>query len=225
MKVNKPFDIHLDYVQRMMAWLLFTNIDQLHNLHAMQLGLGAASLTKFTHHYLGMQTTAVELNPQVISTCKRWFNLPENNATLQVVLLDAFNASQEPQWQGKIDALQVDLYDQDASHPTIDSEVFYQNCRNMLTPQGCMTVNLFGKSMNYAKSLEKICTVFGANAVWAFKPTTAGNTIVLAFRTPYTTNIEALQAQAQAIEARWPLPATKWLKLLSQVKPGITTQQ
>ena len=218
MKVNKPFDIHLDYVQRMMAWLLFTNIDQLHTLHAMQLGLGAASLTKFTHHYLGMQTTAVELNPQVISTCKRWFNLPENNATLQVVLLDAFNASQEPQWQGKIDALQVDLYDQDASHPTIDSEVFYQNCRNMLTPQGCMTVNLFGKSMNYAKSLEKICAVFGANAVWAFKPTTAGNTIVLAFRTPCTTNIEALQAQAQAIEARWPLPATKWLKLLSPVK-------
>jgi spermidine synthase len=191
----------------------------------MQLGLGAASLTKFTHHYLGMQTTAVELNPQVVTACKRWFNLPENNATLQVVLLDALQASQEPQWQGKIDALQVDLYDQDASHPTIDSEDFYQNCRNMLTPQGCMTVNLFGKSMNYAKSLEKISTVFGANAVWAFKPTTAGNTIVLGLRTPSTTNIEALQAQAQAIEARWPLPATKWLKLLSPVRQSIKAQQ
>jgi spermidine synthase len=214
MKINKPYDIHLEYVQRMMAWLLFTDLDQVKHMHAMQLGLGAASLTKFCHHHLGMQTTAIELNPQVIATCRRWFNLPENDARLQVVLGDAVEAASKDQWRGKIDTLQVDLYDQEAAQPVIDSEVFYRNCRNMLTDQGCMTVNLFGHAMSYADSLQKISAAFGEDAIWAFKPTTAGNTIVLAFRTPRTFEHDMLQQQAQAIQARWPLPATKWLKTL-----------
>ena len=215
MKISKPFDIHLEYVQRMMAWLLFTKICRVKNMHAMQLGLGAASLTKFCHYHLGMQTTAIELNPQVITTCLRWFNLPENTAKLQVILGDAGEAAAQTQWQGKVDALQVDLYDQEAAQPAIDTEVFYRNCRNMLTEQGCMTVNLFGHAMSYPASLQKIKAAFGDDAVWAFKPTTAGNTIVMAFRTPRTFDPDKLQLQAQAIQGRWPLPATKWLKALA----------
>ena len=218
MRISKPFDIHLEYVQRMMGWLLFTDLDQLERMHAMQLGLGAASLTKFCHHPLGMQTTAIELNPQVIATCKRWFNLSENNAKLKVVLSDANEAVRQASWQGTVDALQVDLYDQDADQPVIDNEAFYQNCHGLLTEQGCMAVNLFGQSMSYAASLQKICASFGKEAVWAFKPTTAGNTIVLAFRTPRTYKADQLQQHAQAIEARWPLPATKWLKVLTPVQ-------
>ena len=47
MMMDKPFDIHLDYVQRMMAWLLFVPLERVASLQAMQLGLGAASLTKW----------------------------------------------------------------------------------------------------------------------------------------------------------------------------------
>ena len=215
MRISAPFDIHLEYVQRMMAWLLVTDLDQVQHLHAMQLGLGAASLTKFCHHHLDMQTTTVELNPQVIDTCKRWFKLPENSAKLNVVVGDADEATAQAQWQGKIDALQVDLYDQEAAQPAIDTEVFYRRCRNMLTEQGCMTVNLFGRDMSFHASLQKIKTAFGKDAVWAFKPTTAGNTVVLAFRTPRMFDRDALQQQASAIQARWPLPATKWPKALA----------
>jgi spermidine synthase len=215
MKISAPFDIHLEYVQRMMAWLLVTDIDQVKHLHAMQLGLGAASLTKFCRHHLDMQTTVVELNPQVIDTCRRWFKLPENSVKLNVVLGDAGEAAAQTQWQEKIDALQVDLYDQEAAHPAIDTEVFYRNCRNMLAEQGCMTVNLFGHAMSYPASLQKIKAAFGEDAVWAFKPSRAGNTIVMAFRTPRSFDREMLQQQAQAIQARWPLPATKWLKALA----------
>jgi spermidine synthase len=218
MKISAPFDIHLEYVQRMMAWLLWVDLNEVKHLHAMQLGLGAAALTKFCHHHLGMHTTAIELNPQVIDTCKRWFKLPENSTKLNVVLGDADEAAAQAQWRGKIDALQVDLYDQEAAQPAIDTEAFYRNCRNMLTEQGCMTVNLFGHAMSYASSLQKIQAAFGDDAVWAFKPTTAGNTIVLAFRTPKVLDAERLRAQAQAIEARWPLPASKWLKVLAPVR-------
>jgi spermidine synthase len=215
MKISKPFDIHLDYVQRMMAWMLFADLEHLNQLHAMQLGLGAASLTKFCHHHLGIQTTAVELNPNVIETCRRSFHLPKDNAKLQVILDDAQSIASDHQWHGKIDALQVDLYDQDAARPVLDSEDFYRHCRSLLTTNGCMTVNLFGHAYSYAESLEKITRVFGADAVWTFKPTAAGNAIVLALHTPRPRDDASLDAQAQLIQARWPLPAMKWLKVLS----------
>ena len=215
MQVSKPFDIHLEYVQRMMGWLLFVDLDMVSHLQAMQLGLGAASLTKFCHKYLDMQTTAVELNPHVVTTCRLWFNLPENNAKLQVIVGDAADISGQEIWRGKIDALQVDLSDKDADHPALDSEAFYQNCRQLLTEKGCMTVNLFGCNAGIASSIQKIGNVFGKDALWTFKRTKAGNTILLALRTPHLRDASKLLTQAQAIQARWPLPATKWLKVFA----------
>ena len=215
MKLSKPFDIHLEYVQRMMGWLLFTDLNNVQNLHAMQLGLGAASLTKFCHHHLNMQTTAIELNPQVITTCRQWFHLPPDDSKLQVTIGDAAEAVTQPQWFDKVDVLQIDLYDQEADRPVHDSEAFYANCRQLLTPQGCLVVNLFGRHMHFKQSMNKLAQSFGKDALWAFKPTPAGNTIVLAFCTPRTQDKQALRLQAQAIEERWPLPATKWLKALT----------
>ena len=43
-----------------------------------------------------------------------------------------------------------------------------------------MTVNLFGRSSSFERSLARIAAAFGADAVWAFKPTREGNTDVLA---------------------------------------------
>ena len=214
MKISSPYEIHLEYVQRMMAWLLFADLDKLKQMHAMQLGLGAASLTKFCYKNLGMQTTAIELNPNVIETCRLWFNLPENDHRLQVLVGDAAEAVANDAWQGKIDVLQVDLYDQDAELPCLDSEFFYKNCRKMLSDTGCMAVNLFGSKSNIPDSIYKIANAFGPDALWVFKPASA-NTIVLALRTPTLRDKSSLIAQATAIESRWSLPATKWLDVLS----------
>jgi hypothetical protein len=155
----------------------------------MQLGLGAASLTKFCHKKLRMKTTAIELNPQVLAACRLWFKLPADDARLSVVLGDAAEESQ-PTTTGAatVDALQVDLYDHEAAAPVLDSEDFYADCRRLLTEDGCMTVNLFGRSSSYEAQPEKDRRAFGAEAVWAFKPTREGNTVVLAQRTPSRPN-------------------------------------
>ncbi len=218
MKISQPFEIHLEYVQRMMAWLLFVDLDRVNQLHAMQLGLGAASLTKFCHLRLNMQTTAVELNPQVIETCRLWFNLPEDNAKLQVIQSDAADVARDTQWHGKIDVLQVDLYDQEAARPVLDSEDFYRDCRHLLTSSGCMTVNLFGHASSYEDSLKNMTNAFGQDCVWAFKPTSSGNSIVLAFSKPQALDKNALTQRAKEIQARWHLPANKWLKSLMPPK-------
>ena len=217
MKISKPLEIHLEYQQRMMAWLLFADLEKIKHLHAMQLGLGAASLTKFCNMTLGMQTTAVELNPMVIETCKLWFNLPDNNNNLQVLLGDAAEAVTRDEWQAKVDVLQVDLYNQDAECPVLDSESFYSNCKKLLTESGCMTVNIFGRNSKSKESAQKIARVFADGAVWMFKPTKAGNSIVIALRTSQKMDRSELSSRAQAIESRWPLPARQWPKVLTPV--------
>jgi spermidine synthase len=58
-----------------------------------------------------------------------------------------------------------------------------------------MTVNLFGRASSFERSVEKISAAFGKDAVWAFKPTREGNTVVLAQHTP-------VRAQTRAADGR-----------------------
>lgn len=213
MLVDAPNVLFHEYIQRMMAWLLYVEPDSVPQRQAMQLGLGAASLTKFCHKELRMKTTAIELNPQVLAACRGWFKLAAENSRMQVVINDAAEEIQNPKWWGTIDALQVDLYDHEAATPVLDSLPFYSNCRRLLTPEGCMTVNLFGRASSFARSVEKISAAFGADAVWAFKPTREGNTVVLAQHTRNRPKREVLQQRAEIIEERWGLPATKWVRV------------
>ena len=213
MIIDAPFDIELDYVQRMMAWLLFVEPDTVSKRRALQLGLGSAALTKFHYRHLRMDTTAIEINPQVLAACRGWFKLPADSARLRVVLADAGEEIRRADHLGAYDALQVDLYDHEAAAPVLDSPDFYADCRSVLTDDGCMTVNLFGRDASYERSLQSICAVFGEDAVWAFKPTREGNTIVLAQRTADRPTRMALLARAEDIQSRWRLPAVKWLKI------------
>ena len=214
MRLDDPLVLELEYIQRMMAWLLFMDPDSVPERHAMQLGLGAASLTRFTHLRMQLLTSCIELNPIVYSACRQWFRLPDNNETLNVVLADASREIRQPEWQGAIDALQVDLYDHEAAAPVLDDADFYQDCRNLLTPDGIMTVNLFGRSSSFDQSVERIAAAFGDEALWAFKPTREGNTVVLAQRTPLRFERALLEARALDIQNRWGLPAGRWVKVL-----------
>ncbi|MCW2312922.1 spermidine synthase [Rhodoferax antarcticus] len=208
-----------DYVQRMMAWLLLVEPDSVKDRQAMQLGLGAGSLTKFCAKELHIKTTAIELNPQVLAMCRNHFKLPADNPMMRVVLADAALEILNPKYWGTVDALQVDLYDREAAAPVLDSLPFYNHCRRLLTPEGCMTVNLFGRASSYKRSVEKMSAAFDKNAVWAFKPTREGNTVVLAQHTPSRPKREVLMARAALIEARWGLPATKWVRVFKPVLP------
>ncbi|VWX57164.1 Spermidine synthase [Burkholderiales bacterium 8X] len=219
MKLSAPYEIELDYVQRMMAWLLFVEPASVGKLHAMQLGLGAASLTKFSRKVLRMRTTAVELNPQVVAACRGWFKLPPEDTKLEIVMADAGVEVRNPRWHGNVDALQVDLYDHEAAAPVLDSEGFYADCRELLADGGSMTVNLFGRSSTYAESLARIVGAFGEDAVWAFKPTREGNTVVLARRQADRPSRALLADRAQSIQTRWSLPAPKWLRVFKPIKP------
>jgi spermidine synthase len=217
MRVAEPFALELEYVQRMMAWLLFVEPASVSKRHAMQLGLGAGAITKFCHKKLRLCATAIELNPQVVAVCRQWFKLPPDGPKLRVVLADAAKEIQNPMWLGTVDALAVDLYDHDAAAPVLDSPDFYADCRALLSEDGSMTVNLFGRSSSYEKSLKSMASAFGDDALWAFKPTREGNTVVLAQRNPTRPKRTELAARAEAIQERWGLPTTKWMRVFKPV--------
>jgi spermidine synthase len=217
MRLDDPFAIELEYVQRMMAWLLFVEPASVAKRHAMQLGLGAGAITKFCRKKLRMCCTVVELNPRVEAVCRAWFKLPPDGPLQRVVLADAAEEIQKPEWLGTVDALAVDLYDHEAAAPVLDSAEFYADCRALLAEDGCMTVNLFGRAASYERSLASMAQAFGEEALWAFKPTREGNTVVLAQRQPTRPKPAELRARAEAVQARWELPATKWLRVFKPV--------
>jgi len=214
---DAPYDIELEYVQRMMAGLLFMDAATLPKKHAMQLGLGSAALTKFCYKKLRMKTTAIEINPQVVTACRVWFKLPRDDLRLQVIEADAAAEIKKPVHQGTVDLLHVDLYDHEAAAPVLDSAGFYEDCRGLLAENGVMTVNLFGRDSSYVQSLTKIAEAFGPEAVWAFTPTRECNTVVLAQQEPTRPERAKLLQQAGVIESRWDLPAKKWLRLFKPV--------
>ena len=217
MLIDEPYTIELEYVQRMMAGMLFFKPPAVPKLHAMQLGLGAATLTKFCYKKLRMTTTAIEINPQVITACRTWFKLPKNDARLTVVEADAGLEIKKPEHAESVDMLHVDLYDHEAAAPVLDSLEFYEDCYRLLKEDGVMTVNLFGRNASYEQSLAKVAEAFGPQAVWAFRPTKEGNTVVLAQREPSRPERADLLNKASEIESRCGLPAKKWLRLFKPV--------
>lgn len=225
MRIRQPHKLELDYIQRMMAWLLLRDVshpEALAGTRCLQLGLGAAAITKYCHSVLRLPTTAVEINPQVIGVCRNWFHLPDDDERLQVILGDAARFVADDAHIASFDALCVDLYDHEAASPVLDDEDFYRACWRVLDDGGIMSVNLFGRDASFDRSAARIGAAFGEGRVAMLKPTAEGNTIVLAWKGFDLPEREVLAQRAETLQTRWKLPARKWVKLLSAFTPSPT---
>jgi spermidine synthase len=214
MNLERPRELALEYVQRMMAWLLLRRFEGLSKAHAVQLGLGAGAITRYCHGVLRMRTTAVEINPTVIEACRLWFRLPANSERLQVVNGDAAAWAADPAHHGTADVLCVDLYDHEAAAPVLDDRAFYASCVALLAEGGVMAVNLFGRDASFERSAGRIAAAAGPGRVTWLTPTKEGNAIVLALKSDTLPDRSILAARAENIDTRLGLPARKWLRLL-----------
>src|SRR5262249_25969143 len=162
-----------------------------------------------------------EINPEVIAACRHWFRLPADDARLNVVNEDAARWVHDDANLQSVDVLNVDLYDHDAAAPVLDDEAFYAACRGVLADGGLMTVNLVGRSAGLARSALRIARAFGSDQVWSLAPTKEGNTIVVAARGVQVPHRDVLEQRAAQIEARFKLPARKWLRLVRPLPMSI----
>ena len=213
MLLDDPLALEMEYIQRMMAWLLWRPVDHMPDGHAVQLGLGAGALTRFCHTVLGLRTTAIEINPEVIAANRRWFHLPQDDR-LHVVEDDAERWVADPANAGTAQVVNVDVYDHEAAAPVLDSEAFYADCRRVLDDEGVMTVNLFGREADLAGSTARIAAAFGSRHVWIIPPLIEGNVVVVAARQVRPVGEEELDRRIADIEQRLGLPASSWLRQL-----------
>lgn len=224
MRIRQPQFIELEYLRRMLAALLWLDLDALGGGVAVHLGLGAGTLTRFTVHQLGMRTTAVELNPQVVEVNRRWFHV-EPHDRLQILLGDAGVWLRSICPAQSVRLLTVDLYDEDAAAPVLDDDAFYADCHAALEEGGVMTVNLFGLRSSFEASARRIANVFGASRVWRMQATAEGNTALIAARGIELPDGERLRERAAQITQRFStagLRATAWPRML---KPCAATMQ
>jgi spermidine synthase len=217
MRIDDPLAIELEYVRRMMVWMLTREASAFSGAHAVQLGLGAGAITRFCSKRLKMRTTAVELNPRVVDACRHWFRLPAAASGFEVLEMDAQRFVDDVRRRGTVDALCVDLYDREAASPVLDSAAFYRSCFGLLADGGAMTVNLFGHNASFETSTRRIAAAFGAEAVLTVQPTKEGNTVVLAMKQVTLAGRDELARRAENIETRWQLPARKWLRMMRPV--------
>ena len=208
MRLSDPVSLELAYVKDMMSWLLFLEPPP----RILQLGLGAGSLTKFCHrHCRGSEITVVEVSRVVIEAAHRWFKLPQPDQRLDVVRADAGIYVARPRVKGRFGIVQVDLYDQDAAGPVLDSEDFYRHCHEALAVPGVLTVNLFGRHASFRRSLERIRAVF--DQVITLAPRDEGNLVALALKgPPVRVDRRDLFERADLVKARYGLPARGWAK-------------
>jgi spermidine synthase len=219
MRIRRPFDLELDYVRHMMAWLLFMEPPA----RVLQLGLGAAALTKWTWRHLpDTETVAVEASASVVAACRRWFALPDDDARLDVVVADAGEYVASPRVRGRFGVVQVDLYDRDARGPVLESPEFYRAVRRAIAEPGMAVVNLFGSDhASFERNRRRIAAAFD-DRVLVLPPVEAGNLVALAFAgPPLAVDAAMLFERAAEVERRWRLPARGWAKALrAAVAPG-----
>jgi spermidine synthase len=207
MRIRKPDWPELEYAQQMMAWMLF--IEDPHAI--VQLGLGAATLTKFSYRQFPQaQVTAVELNPSVIAICNSMFKLPPDDGRLRVLEMDAMDFVLDDANHDTIDALQCDLYDATARGPVLDTPEFYQACNACLTDRGVMTVNLFGDHPSFAKNIKAMRFAFAH--VICLPEVHDGNVVALCFKNKPDLDPARLAARAAQIVTATKLPAKSWVK-------------
>ena len=213
MRIRQPQVVEIDYVRRMLASLLWLPTERLGQGLAVQLGLGAGAITRFTADQLKMATTVVEINPRVIRVNADWFHLP---AAAEVVSGDAADWLIQAA-PASTQLLHVDLYDHEAAAPVLDDVEFYRACRSVLEEGGLMSVNLFGRHASFHDSIRRIATAFGSDQVWSLRPTREGNTVVVAGRGVVVPSREVLTERARSIEKRFvrlQLPARQWLRMV-----------
>jgi spermidine synthase len=219
MRIRRPWDIVIDYVAQMQSWLLFLEPPK----RILQIGLGAAALTKHSYRFFPKsEIVVIEASATVVSAARQFFALPENDSRLTVLVMDGATflcqhlqgASSKKKTRQPFGVVQVDVYDQDAKGPVLDSQNFYQDCHDALSDTGILSVNLFGEADSFPRNLARIREVFQGR-VLAWPAVDAGNIVVLAFKGPALEVLwSKLVERAGVVDQAYDLSASKWLRSL-----------
>ena len=176
MRIARPYSLELEYTRDMMMPLLLRRGGGWPR-SVLQIGLGAASLTRFLHRYRPRAAqTIVEIEPRVIVAAVQSFKLPPENARMRIEVADGidFVAASDRAF----DLILVDGYDAGGRTGALDTLPFYCNCAARLSSRGVFAANLLTRNHGARASLERIDAAFAGHSA-ALPPCASGNVVAL----------------------------------------------
>jgi len=200
MRIARPWSLELDYTREMMAALILRP-DSAWPRNVLQIGLGAASLTKFFYrHRPQSKLTVIEIEPAVVAAARAYFKLPEESAQLRIEIADGV------EWLANsrktFDLIMVDGFDEDARPGALDTQPFYEVCRAHLRGDGLLAVNLLSRARGFGASVGRIGAAFDGRAM-VFPSCDHGNAIAFAaVGDPIDLPLADLKESAQALKKK-----------------------
>jgi spermidine synthase len=177
MRIARPWQLVLEYQKQMMAIALLLPGPR----RILQLGLGAAALTKFCG----------------------------DDDRLSLVNREARDYLGSLAPTGRTDWLQVDLYDAEARGPVHDDVDFYRLCRRALRRPGVACFNLFGA--RFDPSFGAISEAFEDRVLAGPVVDEGNRIVFAVTGPRLDLSLQALAKRAAALESAWRLPFRRWL--------------
>jgi spermidine synthase len=194
MRVRTPNALELTYSRGMMCFLLFS--DNVKNV--LSIGLGGGSVPKYIHaNCPEISQIVVEINPQVIATARSHFYVPENDERLNVIEGDGI--AHLPENLASADVLMIDAFDALGIPPDFCSQDFFDSCEMALTEDGIFTINLWGSDKNFYIYLSRIEQSFD-DKVLMLPTGKPGNIVVFGFKNLPEVRIVNLRERAKNLE-------------------------
>ena len=200
MRVSRPWDLELAYTRAMMGFVMFNPLPE----QVLMIGLGGGPLAKFIRkHREQTHVTAVEIDPRVIAAARGQFELPPNDATLDVIEADgALYVRQHP---ASADVILLDGFDAGNQVEALATQTFYDACRRALKPGGILVVNLWGRDREFAEYFARLARAFDGEVGW-LSVQDKTNVIVFAFVNAGTpAKLAEVQPRLVDLAKRWGL--------------------
>jgi len=208
MKLKHINRLDLAYTQAMMMGLLFIPKAQT----ATVMGLGAGSMVKnLLNSYRELDVHAIEYRKAVVQVAKKYFFLPDSDH-LFIHIKDATKHIKNNTI--KSDIIFSDLYNSKGMEPQQIQSTFLRDCKNALTQQGVLVLNVWHSALKSHKELDELLAFEFSNRTLSFD-VDSGHIIILALKNqiPAITKTELL-SQAKNLQQKMDVPMQDYAKLL-----------
>ena len=216
MRINRPWNLELEYTREMMASLLLRD-EARWPRKILLIGLGAASLTRFLYRHRPLShLTIVEIEPAVVAAARHFFKLPEDDKRIHMVI--GCGAEFVLSTDKKFDLILVDGFNEHAHPGQLNTLPFYQACRSCLSDQGILTVNLLGLCKGVLGGYAHVLEAFDGRGLM-LPSCESGNTIAFgADGEPVSIDLDDLKERAAALKEQTGLNLLPTLARLEQAK-------
>ncbi len=223
MQLHAPNELHSLYARSMMAWLLFKEQPE----NVLMVGVGGGLLTKYLlYHFPDCQIKAIEFRQAIIKIARRFFDLPMD-PRLKVKIGDgALHIKQQSlQDPDQHDLIMIDAFDDEGMAETIQGISLFAACKELLTDDGMLVINLWGTNKELFK---QIAWEMGVTFNWKllFLPVRGrGNVIGIAFAEGHSEfSMKALRLRARQLDEQYQIEFLDFIKDLKRNNSSVLSR-